>query len=110
MQNHPANKLRQIKAMREAGVDPRIGEWPGDPGYEERIANTARECVEAAAAKDKECSLVEEVCGAVGVLNDLLGKASQYGIYVGLEVLNVNTRGDKARGRRVAVKCSRVIK
>ncbi len=33
MRNHPANKDRQIKAVRDAGHDPKIGSWPGDPGY-----------------------------------------------------------------------------
>ncbi len=33
MHGHPANRLKNIDAMRRAGVDPKIGEWPGDEGY-----------------------------------------------------------------------------
>ncbi len=32
MRNHPAEKARQIAAMERAGIDPRVGTWPGDPG------------------------------------------------------------------------------
>lgn len=35
MQNHPANRNRQIEAVRAAGRDPQVGTWPGDPGFVE---------------------------------------------------------------------------
>lgn len=32
MRNHPAERARQIAAVERAGIDPRVGAWPGDPG------------------------------------------------------------------------------
>ncbi len=32
MRNHPAERARQIAAVERAGHDPRLGDWPGDPG------------------------------------------------------------------------------
>lgn len=44
MRNHPAEQARQIAAVERAGHDPRIGEWPSDPGGptgEVRLTNVA---------------------------------------------------------------------
>ncbi len=34
MKGHPANRDRQIQAVRDSGHDPKVGTWPGDPGFE----------------------------------------------------------------------------
>ncbi len=65
MHGHPANRLKNIEAQRRAGVDPKVGEWPGDEGYvppasegelSERSDPSPSEAVRAAAAR----SVVEE--------------------------------------------------
>ncbi len=33
MRSDPAYRNKNIQAQVKAGVDPKIGEWPGDPGY-----------------------------------------------------------------------------
>lgn len=120
MLNHPANRAKQIKAMREANVDPKIGEWPGDPGYNKPLSSTnkdfarvARECVEAAKAadaRDPHCSrdphireIANRMDAAVLALNCLLVEAACYGIYADVSVENRNdVPAATARARRIS--------
>ncbi len=43
MKGHPANRDRQIQAVRDSGHDPKVGTWPGDPGFKGDGAVSGRE-------------------------------------------------------------------
>lgn len=62
MQGHPANRLRQMRAQAEAGIDPAIGTWPGDPGFP--TSSSAREEVERAEA-ERACEAIEAELDAI---------------------------------------------
>lgn len=75
MHGHPANRLKNIEAQRRAGVDPKIGEWPNDPGYvppasegelSERFDPSPSEAVRVAAAE----SVIEEIVKAAAAAQD----------------------------------------
>ncbi len=110
MLGHPANRRKQIEAMERAGVDPKVGEWPGDPGYEgdgsvkhvliseTEIQRISRECIEATEASDQRGGVVFDVHAAIKALNVLLEQAARCGIYADIKVGNVNVTGATARG------------
>lgn len=131
MHGHPANRHKNIEAMRRAGVDPKIGEWPGDEGYtppasegglSERSDPSPSEAVCAAAAESvvqdfvnaaianqdpEEVTRIAEECNelsrTVGLDHDLVLRDIAASIHASVQALNVFVAEAARRGVSVRI-------
>lgn len=106
MYNHPANRLKQIRAMERAGVDPGIGKWPGDPGYDKPLHTTGKDFDGVA----RECVVATKIHDIIRELNAALEEASKIGISVDISDVFHETIGALVRGRRFTVTCNQIIR
>ncbi|MEE8551560.1 MAG: hypothetical protein V3T08_09945 [Gemmatimonadota bacterium] len=81
MDNHPGNRQKQIDAVRRAGVDPKVGEWPGDPDFEATgpsvLRRIATQCSDAV-----RTTVIISIHAGVQALNVYLAEAARCGLAV----------------------------